>query len=58
MATWQDEPGAREWRQAVETADCAHGPGVPPGELPGYLQAVLRSTRWCDFWPTPPCPAR
>ncbi|MGW2892080.1 hypothetical protein ACWDDN_43635 [Streptomyces griseoruber] len=38
MATWQDEPGAREWRQAVDTADRVHGPGVPPGELPGYRQ--------------------
>ncbi|MFI5825504.1 hypothetical protein ACIA8I_41630 [Streptomyces rishiriensis] len=38
MATWQDEPGAREWRQAVDTADRVHGPGVPLGELPGYRQ--------------------
>ncbi|MFJ9968235.1 hypothetical protein [Streptomyces avermitilis] len=39
MATWQDEPGAREWRQAVDAADRVPGPGVPPGELPGYRQA-------------------
>ena len=35
MATWQDEPGAREWRQAVDAADSVHGPGVPPGYLQG-----------------------
>ena len=59
MATWQDEPGAREWRQAVDTADRVHGPGVPRGELPGYRQGcaaidvVVRAA-----WPTPPCLAR
>ncbi|MFE9451584.1 hypothetical protein [Streptomyces sp. NPDC006739] len=31
MTTWQDEPDAREWRQAVDTADRARGPSVPPG---------------------------
>ncbi|MEU1408972.1 hypothetical protein ABZ471_43100 [Streptomyces sp. NPDC005728] len=36
MATWQDEPGAPEWRRAVDTADRVRGPGVSPGELPGY----------------------
>ncbi|MPY51972.1 hypothetical protein [Streptomyces acidicola] len=38
MATWQDELGAQEWRQAVDTADRVHGPGFPSGELPGYRQ--------------------
>ncbi|MDW4910428.1 hypothetical protein RB628_35145 [Streptomyces sp. ADMS] len=37
MGTW-DEPGAREWRQAVDAADQLRGPKVPVGELPGYLQ--------------------
>ncbi|MCQ9178167.1 hypothetical protein KMT30_03745 [Streptomyces sp. IBSBF 2953] len=27
MATWQDESGAREWRQAADKADRFHGPG-------------------------------
>jgi len=38
MATWQDEPGAREWRQAVDTADRLRGPGIPVGELEAYRQ--------------------
>jgi hypothetical protein len=37
MGTWQDEPGALEWREAVDAADRLRGPGVPLRDLPGLV---------------------
>jgi hypothetical protein len=40
MRPWHEEPGAREWRKAADTADLQRGTVVPADELPGLLRGV------------------
>ncbi|MEV7903806.1 hypothetical protein [Streptomyces anulatus] len=56
MRTWQDEPGAREWRAAADAADRLRGLKVPVSELPGYVQGWAVFAEALQLLATPEVP--